>query len=909
MRVNEELGTFEKSWLQTAFARMSLRTPQKEALETLAYALMKTDSEKPVSENLATIKELAEGFTDFHFDFPSYCFAVATGVGKTRLMGAMIYYLYKTKKYRNFFVIAPNLTIYEKLVTDFTYGSPKYVFKGIADFDAANPKIIDGNNYAQIDTGLTGQSSFDFSGFENEITINVFNISKFSRAEGVKIRKLSEYLGTSYFDYLKSLPDLVVLMDESHRYRADASSTAINELAPVLGLEFTATPYFQKGSKTSRFENVAYEYNLACAIRDGYVKTPWVATRINFDDSLPDEEKDFIKLQDAIHIHENTKLELELYARNHGITRVKPFVMVSAKDQAHAEAVESLIKSEKFFDGHYRDKVVKIVSGSKAEGRDEAIRKLLEVERNDNSVEIVVQVMMLKEWWDVNNLYTIVPLRASASDTLTEQTLGRGLRLPYGERTGDLSVDRLTVVAHDSYQKIVDIANDPNSLVKNVIAIDDRSGFGKPRQLVLNSNSYDDVSELLAGTDISRIDDAEVLSKAQEDIRMIIEESVKPFESAITSSSDLLKKEVLDRFMGEVKEKASKKTIYTSSDSAESKVGQESFIRSAEQAALRFIEGLASSGIDIPDIRYDYGDIEVGFDRDFRVDTGFVDRLRIQESTIVIRNLATNELETFDRPQFANYDGTLEDYIADIIMEIPELDYDEWGDFIYANASAVAEAVRTKFSHEWEDVLLATVAWLRRFLSDNIFKQLRSDGVMEIKRVEPRIELSRSFRTIRAADFDAYVDGWILSFRETGFEKSTIRNIVFKGFKKCVSKYAKFDSDTERRFSAIIEDDPKVSKWMKPPISAFKIPYTLWNDLHEYTPDFIVETADSKWIVEIKAADETDDRKVLAKAEATKRWCDDVNSVTQGKNWKYLLIPHDKVIEGRTLEYLVSICS
>lgn len=300
----------------------------------------------------------------------------------------------------------------------------------------------------------------------------------------------------------------------------------------------------------------------------------------------------------------------------------------------------------------------------------------------------------------MNNLYTIVPLRASASDTLTEQTLGRGLRLPYGERTGDSSVDRLTVVAHDSYQKIVDMANDPNSLVKNVITIDDRSGFGRPRQLVMNSNSYDDISELLAGSDVSRIDNSEILSKASEDIRAIIEESVKPFESEITSSSKLLEKEVFDRFIGEVKEKASKKAIYAPMGSAESEIGQESFIRSAEQAALRFVEGLASSGIDIPDIRYDYGDIEVGFDGDFRVDTDFVERLRIQESTIVVRNLATNEYETFDRPQFANYEGTLEDYIADIIMEVPELDYDEWGDFIYANASIVAEAIRSKFPHE-----------------------------------------------------------------------------------------------------------------------------------------------------------------------------------------------------------------
>lgn len=150
MRITEEFGPFEKSWLQTAHARMSLRVPQREALETLAYAVMKTDPEKPVSENLEIIKELSEGFNSFHFDFPSYCFAVATGVGKTRLMGAMIYYLYKVKKYRNFFVVAPNLTIYEKLVEDFTYGSKKYVFKGIADFDASNPRIIDGNNYAQI---------------------------------------------------------------------------------------------------------------------------------------------------------------------------------------------------------------------------------------------------------------------------------------------------------------------------------------------------------------------------------------------------------------------------------------------------------------------------------------------------------------------------------------------------------------------------------------------------------------------------------------------------------------------------------------------------------------------------------------------------------------------------------------
>lgn len=50
-------------------------------------------------------------------------------------------------------------------------------------------------------------------------------------------------------------------------------------------------------------------------------------------------------------------------------------------------------------------------------------------------MEIVIHVNMLKEGWDVNNLYTIVPLRTAASKILREQMVGRGLRLPYGERT------------------------------------------------------------------------------------------------------------------------------------------------------------------------------------------------------------------------------------------------------------------------------------------------------------------------------------------------------------------------------------------------------------------------------------------------------------------------------------------
>jgi type III restriction enzyme len=43
---------------------------------------------------LATLHNEFSTVTDFEREFPSLCFALATGVGKTRLMGAFISYLH-----------------------------------------------------------------------------------------------------------------------------------------------------------------------------------------------------------------------------------------------------------------------------------------------------------------------------------------------------------------------------------------------------------------------------------------------------------------------------------------------------------------------------------------------------------------------------------------------------------------------------------------------------------------------------------------------------------------------------------------------------------------------------------------------------------------------------------------------
>ena len=218
-------------------ARLSLRAPQAESLEKLDLAiqnakelLTKRGRDTEVNEQtLAKLQTVFPTLADFERDFPSICFSLATGVGKTRLMGAFIAYLHLAYGINNFFVLAPNLTIYEKLITDFTPNTPKYVFANLAQFNFQSPMIITGDNYDSRDTATAS--------LLGQIRINVFNISKInSEVRGGKeprIKRMREVLGESYFNHLAGLDDLVLLMDESHRYRASAGIKAINEFQSV----------------------------------------------------------------------------------------------------------------------------------------------------------------------------------------------------------------------------------------------------------------------------------------------------------------------------------------------------------------------------------------------------------------------------------------------------------------------------------------------------------------------------------------------------------------------------------------------------------------------------------------------------------------------------------------------------
>ncbi len=337
--------------------RLSLRPPQRDSLEILARMceIISLEKNGDTAQALETIKTEFPTVEDFERDFPSLCFAIATGVGKTRLMGAFISYLYLSEGIRHFFVLAPNLTIYNKLIADFTPNTPKYVFQGISDFAVNPPLIVTGDNY-QDGRGIRRDGYLPGVEWEQDVHVNIFNISKInSEVRGGKsprIKRLSEYIGQSYFDYLAGLDDLVMLMDESHRYRASAGVRAVNELNPILGLELTATPQVERGQRAEPFKNVIYSYPLSSAMPDGFVKEPAVATRENFDvANYSDEGLEKVKLEDGVRIHENTKVELEVYARNNDQPMVKPFMLVVAQDTTHANALQQVMENEDFYEG------------------------------------------------------------------------------------------------------------------------------------------------------------------------------------------------------------------------------------------------------------------------------------------------------------------------------------------------------------------------------------------------------------------------------------------------------------------------------------------------------------------------------------------------------------------------------
>lgn len=856
---------------------LSLRKPQVESLMILDNVLNHVIPSKDmdISVVLDQVKKLYPICTDFERDFMSLAFVLATGVGKTRLMGAFISYLYTNHGIKNFFVVAPGKIIYNKLKQDLgDPGNPKYVFKGLGCFNNP-PRVIADDDYRD--------RSISF--FESDINIYVFNIGKFD-SENTKMRAINEYLGDSFFDYLSKLDDLVLIMDESHHYHAAQGSLALNDLKPLFGLELTATPYYNKGSYQIPFKNAVYEYPLSESIKDGYTRTPYAVTRqdISFY-NFGDDEIDKVMLSDGLMCHENIKLDLLSYSENTGEKLVKPFVMVVCKDTEHATRIYEYITSQAFLDGKYRNKTLVIHSKTRG-SRETDIDLLTSVEELDNPIEIIVHVDMLKEGWDVNNLYTIIPLRSAASRILREQMVGRGLRLPYGTRTGVKKVDSVYLTAHDKFDELLREAQSGNSIFKagNFIKAEDivreRTKITQIAFVVSEKETIQDLKEL-------GLSDNDENIQTVEKINQIIRSKVSAgFTSA--NSNRLTREQIKNEIIEVIKNNEDLGKIYKESEFP--------YKQWVQEKAEDYIAKTYNKFIPIPLIKVtDTGKDEYKF-VDFDIDLSEFTHVPISND-LLIQNLENIDDRTSikgNHIDFGGYQPT-----KSLLLELKnkaEIDYEECSELLYKLITQVVSHFDERHGQNgMKNIIMMNKMDIARKIYEQMLKSNHfyySNGLLQeevVDLVRENIATSYSF-LVEKKLFDE--------------PEGVISSNLFGGINKGVFPEAKFDSKPELIFARIIETDPDVLNWLRPNSQQFKIFY---NRNQRYEPDFVVETANTIYLVEVKGEDKMKDPNVLAKKERAIKYCEistEWGKTNGYKQWKYLFIPAGQINMSSTFKNL-----
>jgi len=420
--------TFDQSDIDAIASDFDLRAPNKKALRALVMALTDDDFDPRVPQVLN----------------------LATGVGKTYLMAAFVEYL-RRQGIEHVMIVTPSLTVQTKTVQNFTPGSGRY----IAGAPVA-PMVTTPQDYSAWRTRQSGPASLAF-GPENPVMAFIFNIQQLiapksldgetkgskTTAAQLRTRKFDESSG-ALFEYLATREDLVVIADESHLYgpSAKAFSAALRELNPAATIGLTAS--------ASTSDHVVFRYPLYQAIADRFVKAPVLAFRKGgYGSDTASEEQ---QLRDALALRRIKQEAYDAWGAAHpGIRSLNAVTFVVCADVEHATQVSDLLRSPGYLDS---DSAVLQVDN---EHNDAATQTLLDrLDQPDSPVLAVVSVNKLKEGWDVKNIAVVVTLRAMASDVLTQQTMGRGLRLPFGAWTGVRQIDQLDIIAHQSFRELLD---------------------------------------------------------------------------------------------------------------------------------------------------------------------------------------------------------------------------------------------------------------------------------------------------------------------------------------------------------------------------------------------------------------------------------------------------------------------
>ncbi|MGN7187530.1 DEAD/DEAH box helicase family protein [Microbacterium enclense] len=397
---------YDAERVESIASAMNLRRPNAEALSALAGQVAHGDGREVIAD-------------------------LATGVGKTYLAAGLIDYLAQAGV-RNVLVVVPGATILSKTIRNFTPGDTKYVAGA-----EVSPLLVTAENFARGDVGDALHDPRRLKLFVFTVQMLVSPTVKASR----RAYEDNENIGEALYSYLQGADDLVVIVDEHHviREKAKRFNAAVHELGARAVVGLTATPDVADIAAGK----VVYQYPLAAAIADRLVKVPVIVYR-------QDGRKDLsTQLADACLLRDRKEPVWAAYAEAAEVQPLRPVLFVVCQTIADANQVASELRRDDLLPG---DGAVLVITG---DSPDSDLQALERVEHSDSPVRAIVSVDKLKEGWDVKNVGVIVAFRALASDTLTEQILGRGLRLPFGRRTDLAAIDQVDIVAHESYATLL----------------------------------------------------------------------------------------------------------------------------------------------------------------------------------------------------------------------------------------------------------------------------------------------------------------------------------------------------------------------------------------------------------------------------------------------------------------------
>jgi len=310
----------------------------------------------------------------------------------------------------------------------------------------------------------------------------------------------------------------------------------------------------------------------------------------------------------------------------------------------------------------------------------------------------------------------------------------------------------------------------------------------------------------------------------------------------------------------------------------------------------RVTSAIAERTIDIPKIIVTpKGEVTVGY-QDFDLDCSSF-RQPPAEKDLLVQHLTNNQRFRIVSGDGVVLEKNLEDYIVRGLIDKDDISYDEHAELLYKLAGQMVRHLQSYL--QTPDDVLNVLQFYQNQLVTLIHAQMNQHYVE--KATDYEVSVSKGFQTLTSSMAAMQIDQAILPFRAPVEDKLLIRGMVFGGFSKCLYPAQKFDSDPERRFAIVLEDETSVLKWLKPPKDVLKIYYY---QEEVYQPDFVVETVDARYLCEPKRASEMTDEVVLLKAKAATLWCQHASTVSD-KPWHYVLIPHDAIDANATLATLI----